>query len=85
MEFRDEDGVRRFFRMRDQAPKADNDTLKFMQSKINLDDEEEAAFIRGLQRQININLDREGKLKGEIRRSMRKEEREEEDRSICSG
>jgi len=63
MEFRDEEGVRRFFRMRDQAPKADNDTLGFLQSKLNQNDEEEAAFIRGLQRQININLDREGKLK----------------------
>ena len=35
MEFRDEEGVRRLFRMRDQAPKADNDTLRLDLCNLN--------------------------------------------------
>ena len=63
MEFRDEQVYMRFLRMEDQAPSADNDTLRFIQSKLDPLDEEETAFIRGLQRFIDINLEREGKLK----------------------
>ena len=55
MEFRDETGQRRFFRMEDQLKKADNDTLRFLQSKLDPTIEEEAFFIRALQKQININ------------------------------
>ncbi|KAL6513884.1 hypothetical protein OROHE_019340 [Orobanche hederae] len=64
IEFGDEQGQRRFFRMVDQAPAADNDTLRFIQSKLDPEDLEEAAFIRGLQRFIDINLEREGKAIG---------------------
>ena len=39
MEFRDENGCRRFFRMEDQLKKADNKTLKFLQTKLDPTDE----------------------------------------------
>ena len=57
MEFRDEEGVRRFFRMKDQGPKADTNTLIFLQTKLNQEDVEEGKFLRGLQRQINKNIE----------------------------
>ena len=49
--------------MEDQAPNADIDTLRFIQSKLDSRDEEEAAFIRGLQGFIDEKLEKEGKHK----------------------
>ena len=64
MEFRDEEGVRRFFRMEYQAPKANIDTRRFVQSKLDPNNEEEAAQIRGLQKFINIKLEKQRKRNG---------------------
>ncbi|KAK1369881.1 hypothetical protein POM88_035973 [Heracleum sosnowskyi] len=49
MEFKDKDNCRRFFRMEDQLDKASNQTLKFMQSMLGDQDEEEKIFYRRLQ------------------------------------
>ena len=48
MEFKDQDGCRRFFRIEDQLGKTDNDSLKLLQSKLNPNDEEEGLFYRTL-------------------------------------
>lgn len=69
MEFRDDQGVRRFFRMENHAIKADIDTLKFIRSKLDPEVEEE-AFIKSLHRFINIKLD----IQGRKRRSEKSEE-----------
>ena len=61
MVFRDNLGVRRFFRMRDHAKLADIDTLRFMQSKLNSSNHEENIFIRQLQKFIEEREDRERK------------------------
>ena len=61
MEFRDKDNCRRFFRMEDQLEKASNETLRFMQSKLGEQDEEEKIFYRRLQAQIEENNARKGK------------------------
>ena len=61
MEFRDRDNCRRFFRIEDQLGKASNETLLFLQSKLNTEDEEEAMFYRRLQAQIEENNARKGK------------------------
>ena len=49
MEFRDKKGVRRFFRLEDQLKISSNETLKNMQSMLDINDEDEAAFYRQLQ------------------------------------
>ena len=61
MEFKDRDNCRRFFRIEDQLGKASNETLLFLQSKLNTEDEEEAMFYRRLQAQIEENNARKGK------------------------
>ncbi|KAK1397851.1 hypothetical protein POM88_007714 [Heracleum sosnowskyi] len=61
MEFKDKDNCRRFFRMEDQLDKASNQTLRFMQSKLGDQDEEEKIFYRRLQVQIEENNSRRGK------------------------
>ncbi|KAK1385868.1 hypothetical protein POM88_023603 [Heracleum sosnowskyi] len=61
MEFKDKDNCRRFFRMEDQLDKASNQTLKFMQSMLGDQDEEEKIFYRRLQVQIEENNSRRGK------------------------
>ena len=67
MEFRDTNGVRRFFRIEDQIQIASNETLKEMQSKLDLNDEDEAEFHRQLQLQIEDNDRRLGKKTREQR------------------
>ncbi|KAK1397669.1 hypothetical protein POM88_007532 [Heracleum sosnowskyi] len=61
MEFRDKDNCRRFFRIEDQLEKASNETLRFMQSKLGEQDEEEKIFYRRLQAQIEENIAKKGK------------------------
>ncbi|KAK1365850.1 hypothetical protein POM88_041411 [Heracleum sosnowskyi] len=61
MEFKDKDICRRFFRMEDQLDKASNQTLKFMQSMLGDQDEEEKIFYRRLQVQIEENNSKRGK------------------------
>ena len=61
MEFRDKDNCRRFFRIEDQLEKASNETLRFMQSKLGDQDEEEKIFYRRLQAQIEENNAKKGK------------------------
>ena len=63
MEFRDSQGVRRFFRMIDHAPKADVDTLRFMQMKLDPSDPEENAFRRQLQKFVDERLEAAGHKK----------------------
>ena len=55
MEFRDNKGVRRFFRLEDQLKIASNETLKDMQSKLDISEEDEAEFYRQLQLQVEEN------------------------------
>lgn len=61
MEFRDSYGVRRFFRMKDHAPKADIDTLRFIQLKLDPSDKEENMFRRFLQKFLDERLERSGR------------------------
>ena len=61
MEFRDNKGVRRFFRLEDQLKIASNETLKDMQSKLDINEEDEAEFYRQLQLQMEENDRRIGK------------------------
>ena len=68
MEFRDNKGVRRFFRLEDQLKIASNETLKEMQSKLDINVEDEAEFFRQLQLQIEENDKRLGKKTREQRR-----------------
>uniref|UniRef100_U9TCG5 Uncharacterized protein n=1 Tax=Rhizophagus irregularis (strain DAOM 181602 / DAOM 197198 / MUCL 43194) TaxID=747089 RepID=U9TCG5_RHIID len=68
MEFRDNQGVRRFFRPKDQLKVASLNTLKTLQSKLNRQDSDEEWFYRIFQKQINIL---EEKLKSRRRRSSR--------------
>ncbi|KAK1372514.1 hypothetical protein POM88_028707 [Heracleum sosnowskyi] len=60
-EFKDKDNCRRFFRMEDQLDKASNQTLKFMQSMLGDQDEEDKIFYRRLQVQIQENNSKRGK------------------------
>ena len=68
MEFRDSQGVRRFFRPKDQLKVASMNTLKTLQSKLNRQDSDEEWFYRIFQKQIDIL---EEKLKSRRRRSSR--------------
>ncbi|KAL8116684.1 hypothetical protein AgCh_023009 [Apium graveolens] len=61
MEFRDNKGVRRFFRIEDQLKISSNETLKDMQSKLDINEEDDAEFYRQLQLQIEENDRRLGK------------------------
>ncbi|KAK1394491.1 hypothetical protein POM88_013547 [Heracleum sosnowskyi] len=61
MEFREKDNCRRFFRIEDQLQKASNETLRFMQSKLGDQDEEEKIFYRRLHAQIEENNAKKGK------------------------
>ena len=69
MEFRDNQGVRRFFRPKDQLKAASMNTLKTLQSKLNRQDSDEEWFYRIFQKQIEI-LDE--KLKSRRRSSRKK-------------
>jgi len=68
MEFRDNKGVRRFFRLEDQLKIASNETLKDMQSKLDISEEDEAEFYRQLQLQVEENDRRLGKKTREQRK-----------------
>ena len=68
MEFRDKKGVRRFFRLEDQLKIANNETLKDMQSMLDINDEDEAEFYRQLQLQVEKNDRRLGKKTREQRK-----------------
>ena len=61
MEFRDNKGVRRFFKIEDQLKIASKETLKDMQSKLDINEEDEVEFYRQLQLQIEENDRRLGK------------------------
>ena len=61
MEFRDEKGVRRFFRLEDQLNISSNETLLEMQGMLNLSEADELEFHRQLQNQIEENNKRLGK------------------------
>lgn len=68
MEFRDEKLVRRFFRLEDQLKIASNETLREMQSKLDINEEDEAEFYRQLQLQIEENDRRLGRKTREQRK-----------------
>ena len=55
MEFRDEKGIRRFFRLEDQLKISSNETLREMQEKLDSNAENEFEFYRQLQHQIEEN------------------------------
>lgn len=61
LEFRDEDGNRRFFKLEDQLSKASSQYLRWLQQKLNPKVVEEDAFYRQLQMQIESNSAKEGK------------------------
>ncbi|KAL8103767.1 hypothetical protein AgCh_028099 [Apium graveolens] len=61
MEFMDDKGVKRFFRLDDQLSISSNETLLEMQEKLNLSDAEELEFDRKLQNQIEENNMKLGK------------------------
>ena len=53
--------------MEDQLKKANDETLGFLQTKLNTNIEEEKFFNVTLKRQININLEKKGKLEKQIK------------------
>ena len=55
MEFMDDKGVRRFFRLEDQLSISSNETLLEMQEKLDLSESDELEFHRQLQNQIEEN------------------------------
>ena len=59
MTFRDDQGIKRFFRLRDYAKNADIDTLRAMKKKLNDNITEEAVFIEDLQREIDKKEDKQ--------------------------
>ena len=69
MEFRDNPGVRRFFRPKDQLKIASIKTLKTLQSKLNRENSDKEWFYKIFQKPIEIN---EEKLKSRRRSSRNK-------------
>ena len=61
MTFRDDQGIKRFFVLRDHARSVDIDTLRAMQKKLNGKITEEALFIEDLHREINKKMARQQK------------------------
>ena len=61
MTFRDDQGIKRFFRLRDHAKNADIDILRAIQKNLDSKITEEAKFIEDLQREINKKLARQRK------------------------
>ena len=61
MTFRDDQGIKRFFRLKDHARNADVDILRAMQKKLDSKITEEAKFIEDLQSEINKKLARQKK------------------------
>ena len=68
MEFSDDKGARRFFRLEDQLKISSNETLREMQSKLDINNEDEAEFYRQLQLQIEENDRRRGNKTREPRK-----------------
>ena len=68
MEFRDDKGARRFFRLEDQLKISSNETLREMQTKLDIKVEEEAESYRQLQLQIEENDRRLGRKTREQRK-----------------
>ena len=68
MEFRDEKGDRRFFRIEDQLKISSNETLKEMQEMLDINNEDEAKFYRQLQLQIEENDEKLGRKTRESRK-----------------
>lgn len=68
MEFRDDNGTRRFFRLEDQLKIASNETLLEMQSNLDLENADEAEFNIQLQQQIEENNRKLGKKTREPRK-----------------
>ena len=67
MEFRDNKGVRRFFRLEDQLKIASTESLREMQSMLHVNNEDEAEFYRQLQLQVEENDRRLGRKTREQR------------------
>ena len=61
MTFRDVQGIKRFFRLKDHARNVDVDILRAMQKKLDTKITEEAKFIEDLEREINKKLARQKK------------------------
>ena len=59
MTFRDDQGIKRFFRLKDHDGNADVDTLRARQKKLDFKITEEAKFIEDLQREINKKLSKQ--------------------------
>ena len=55
LEFHDQSGCRRFFRIEDQLKKASNEYLQYLMSMLDPDDHEEGMFYRTLEKQIEAN------------------------------
>ena len=55
IKFRDDKGVRRFFRLEDQLKISSNETIREMQEKLDSNAENESEFYRQLQHQIEEN------------------------------
>ncbi|KAK1383249.1 hypothetical protein POM88_020984 [Heracleum sosnowskyi] len=63
MEFKDDKGCRRFFRIEDQLSKASTKYLRWLQGKLDPKIAEEDAVYRKLQDQIKANYAKEGRQK----------------------
>ncbi|KAL8134025.1 hypothetical protein AgCh_009196 [Apium graveolens] len=68
MEFMEDKGVRRFFRLDDQLSISSNETLLEIQEKLDLSDAEELEFHRQLQNQIEENNRKLGKKSRQSRK-----------------
>ena len=68
MEFMDDKGVRRFFRLDDQLSISSNETLLEMQEMLDLSEADELEFHRQLQNQIEENNRRLGKKSRQSRK-----------------
>ncbi|KAL8148135.1 hypothetical protein AgCh_005472 [Apium graveolens] len=68
MEFKDEKGIRRFFRLEDQLKILSNETLMEMQGKLDQINKDESKFYRKLQNQIEENNVKLGKKSRQSRK-----------------
>ena len=68
MEFRDDKGARRFFRLEDQLKISSNETFREMQENLDITNEDEAEFYRQLQLYIEENDQRLGRRTREPRK-----------------
>lgn len=75
MKFREQDGFKRFFRIKDQLKVANNSSLKFLQTKLNSKVRDEGEFYGIHQEHIEYNELREQRVKQSGRNQAQ----------ICSG